>query len=415
MIIKNTSCLSILVFMMSLLIALPANAQSVNSLTIAGDGTLPGTITEYSTTSELSWISHIFPGNENGFMWSMEGGTDGGILFNHAQDISVMMTVRAMFDQPTTFFSIGTGISIDESNTIDMANLRMWHGGVIIDVGSGSGFNTLIPVVNDVTLLAAGENGWMTNQNGSYHLIYNTKGTCLDCNLKLHLTGTSVLNAALSNRGNGMIYDEILDITWIADAGLARNDIGENVDWWSATLWASNLVYGGYSDWRLPSMDVNGDGVIINCMPPTAEHECRDNEYDYLFNRHGIRVAAPGDFINIGALHYWSGTENPVFPSLAYLLNFDTGFRGTTSKITINRNAWAVRDGDVAILRCDLNGNGEVDAGDLSQVVRMVLGNKTADLGCDLNNGGLGDGVISAADLVIVSRIALGIIPAIYN
>ena len=37
------------------------------------------------------------------------------------------------------------------------------------------------------------------------------------------------------------------------------------------------------------------------------------------------------------------------------------------------------------------------------------------DLDCDLNNGGLGDGMISAADLVIVSRIALGIIPAMYN
>ena len=79
--------------------------------------------------------------------------------------------------------------------------------------------------------------------------------------------------------------------------------------------------------------------------------------------------------------------------------------------------AWAVRDGDVlsTLLRCDLNGNGKTDAGDLSQVLRMVTGIIPGDLDCDLNNGGFGDGIISTADIVIVSRIVLGIIPAIPN
>lgn len=67
------------------------------------------------------------------------------------------------------------------------------------------------------------------------------------------------------------------------------------------------------------------------------------------------------------------------------------------------------------VLRCDLNNNGEVDAGDLAQVTRMVVDNIADDLDCDINNGGDGDGVISTADLVIVSRIVLGIIPEIYN
>lgn len=156
------------------------------------------------------------------------------------------------------------------------------------------------------------------------------------------------VNAALVNRGNGMLYDDVLDITWITDASLARNTHYDTLDWWVASQWADDLVYGGYTDWRLPSMDLNGDGIIVDCIPLiSTEVTCRDNEYAYLFRQYDISLDTPGDFINIGDLHYWSRTENPVYPSLAYLYNLESGFQGTTSKITINRNALAVRDGDV--------------------------------------------------------------------
>lgn len=408
----------IFVCIVCLLISRPTNSQTMHSLIIDGDDTLPGVISgAYTTTSDLSWIEHIFPGNANGFMWSIMGGSNGGILFGQAQEIPGMASVRPMFNQPTTFFSVGAGVSINEAKTINMANLRMKHAGEIIDVGSGSGYVTLVPLVNDITALNEGENGWMINPDGSYHLIYNTRGTCVDCTLKIHLTGMSHNTPALSDRGNGMVYDEVLDITWIIDAGMARRDIGENVNWGSASQWANNLVYGGYSDWRLPSMDVNNDGVILNCLPPTTELECRDNEYAYLFNRHGVRLIAPDSFINIGTLHYWSGTENPVFPGLAYLFNLDTGFQGTTSKITVNRNAIVVRDGDIlnSTLRCDLNSNESIDAGDILRVSKMATGQIPANLDCDLNNDGLGDGIISLVDLLIISKIMLGITQPLYK
>lgn len=165
------------------------------------------------------------------------------------------------------------------------------------------------------------------------------------------LLSIAEVNASLIERGNGMIYDDVLNITWMADAGLARTQLGGTVDWWSATAWAENLEFGGYSDWRLPSMDVNRDGVIIDCREPgVSATDCRDNESDYMWYVNQIQLATPGAFQNIGDLHYWSSTENPVYPSLVYLLNFDTGFRGSTSKITTNRNAWAVRDGDVSAI-----------------------------------------------------------------
>ena len=177
-----------------------------------------------------------------------------------------------------------------------------------------------------------------------------TKKAC-SLTLLTALLSVTEVNASLIDRGNGMIYDDALNITWMADAGLAKTQLGGIVDWWSAMTWAENLEFGGYSDWRLPSMDVDGDGSFVNCREPgISAAACSDNEYDYMWHINQIHASTPGVFQNISTEHYWSGTENPVFPSLAYLLNFDTGFRGTTSKITLNRDAWAVRNGDVSAI-----------------------------------------------------------------
>jgi hypothetical protein len=77
----------------------------------------------------------------------------------------------------------------------------------------------------------------------------------------------------LINRGGGMIYDTTANITWLADmnyaytsgyvaSGVAPGSAGENTIWtdgrmsWAAAKnWADNLVYGGFSDWRLPTVN----------------------------------------------------------------------------------------------------------------------------------------------------------------
>ena len=174
-------------------IALPASASSFTQLTIVGDDSLPGIIGGYSTNSNFSWMFHAFPDNTSGFSWTLGPGADYGIQFGQAQNSGDMTGIRLMFNQNTSFFSTGTGISIDNSNVIDMSNLRMWQSGDVIDVGSGSGFSTLVPLVADISLLAAGENGWMLNTDSSYHLIYNTRGTCDTCNLTMHLYGMAVV------------------------------------------------------------------------------------------------------------------------------------------------------------------------------------------------------------------------------
>ena len=76
----------------------------------------------------------------------------------------------------------------------------------------------------------------------------------------LALVGLSLItlsaNAALYDRGNGLIYDDVLDITWLQDANYAQSsgyDSDGRMTWIDAKAWAAQLSYGGYDDWRLPS------------------------------------------------------------------------------------------------------------------------------------------------------------------
>jgi hypothetical protein len=54
-----------------------------------------------------------------------------------------------------------------------------------------------------------------------------------------------------------MVYDTTLDITWLADWNYAKTS-GDDADglmnWGAAKAWADNLAFGGYDDWRLPTI-----------------------------------------------------------------------------------------------------------------------------------------------------------------
>ena len=70
------------------------------------------------------------------------------------------------------------------------------------------------------------------------------------------------VSAALYDRGNGMIYDDVLNITWLQDANYSVTsgyDSDGLMTWAEAMLWANNLNYGGFDDWRLPS--INNEGI----------------------------------------------------------------------------------------------------------------------------------------------------------
>jgi hypothetical protein len=138
-------------------------------------------------------------------------------------------------------------------------------------------------------------------------------------------------DAALYDRGGELIYDDVLNITWMQNANYA----GSAMSWDNATNWADTFEYAGYNDWRLPSSD--------NC----SGYNCAGSEMGHLFYVDNVNSGSWGLFSNIKSNVYWSSTKVDGDNARAWRFNFDnnSGNQGTSAK-TSTRYAWAVRDGD---------------------------------------------------------------------
>lgn len=172
-------------------------------------------------------------------------------------------------------------------------------------------------------------------------------------------------HADLIDRGGGMIYDTDLNITWLQDANYARTSgfsADGLLDWNTATLWAENLVYGGFGDWRLPS-SLNGDGT-----GPCFLTDCTGSEMGHLYYTElgntaflpgsippgGCNVGVDcglvnvGPFVNLQFAHWSSTAFDPVrdvsLTGTAWDFDFVHGVQGVGVGPLF---AWAVRDGDV--------------------------------------------------------------------
>jgi hypothetical protein len=192
----------------------------------------------------------------------------------------------------------------------------------------------------------------------------------------LALSGAA--QATLIDRGSGLIYDYVLNITWLQDANYAKTS-GYNADglmtWDNAVAWADNLVYHDsvrnveYSDWRLPTLNASDTTCNANFNPGGGFSQqyygygCTGGELSHLLvadlgNKAGESVLTQtGDsteqianlalFSNVQSDVYWSGLEYAPNTSGAWVFHADGGVQGNFSKYYLNY-AWAVRPGDVA-------------------------------------------------------------------
>lgn len=213
------------------------------------------------------------------------------------------------------------------------------------------------------------------------------------------LTGialSGVAQAALHDRGSGLIYDDVLNLTWLQDANYAATQYANSVgtlgdsdglmNWTVANAWAANLVYHDsvrnvdYSDWRLPTMVDTG---ALGCNIANIGTDCGMNvqtvsgstiysEMAHMyFNNLGLKSyrsptgAVQSDFglfgngtsgiqNNVGLIHnlqgymYWSNLGMAT-TNLSSAWTFDPyyGFQYGDPK-TNEHFAWAVTFGDVA-------------------------------------------------------------------
>lgn len=197
---------------------------------------------------------------------------------------------------------------------------------------------------------------------------------------------SSMSHAALINRGGGMIYDSVLDITWLQDASYMLTSgaaATQFVNKATATNWVDSLVFGGFDDWRLPTM-LPGNGTSydtsfsFNGTTDRGFHnDGTNNELGHMFynNLNNISFFSPSgvgnqvgsstfnssflddesgelvSFDNIG-LTYWADPSNDPFANTSWGFNMQNFNGVATGEIQIHGlfsglSVWAVRDGDV--------------------------------------------------------------------
>jgi hypothetical protein len=154
---------------------------------------------------------------------------------------------------------------------------------------------------------------------------------------------TTLAQAGLVNHGNGLIYDTDLNITWLQDANYAKTsnyDVDGGMNWDTAVAWADQLVYGGYSDWRLPTTPYV-DGY-------ENKSEMGHLYYDELRNMPGTAgFTNHGPFNNLEAAHYWTGTEWPNVHDYTYDFRFLNGYGNWYNLKYHEYLAMAVHKGDI--------------------------------------------------------------------
>lgn len=186
----------------------------------------------------------------------------------------------------------------------------------------------------------------------------------------LSLCGSA--QAALHARDGGMVYDDVNDITWLADMNYAKTSGHDSVglmDWSSAKAWAENLNYGGYSDWRLPTLNA-GDTSCSNsfiagggfgrqyygtgCTGGELSHlfvaDLGNKPWESVLDQAGdtdVQKANLALFSNTQSYVYWSGTEYAPYAGHAWYFCAYLGSQQCNGSYSA-LYAVAVRPGDVA-------------------------------------------------------------------
>ena len=241
---------------------------------------------------------------------------------------------------------------------------------------------------------------------------------------------TQGAHAVLIDRGGGLLYDSVLNITWLQDANYARAYLnagpedarrdaiiaavgavdghvltaddfkksgGEytgELSWYGALAWVKQLVYGGFSDWRLPIVAPATGGYSVSYNgtqlagigetgagygtesprggwgpPGDADGMWSELGWMWYHNLQNLGFCEPSSSIpcveqagwglahtstpdgvsiqNLLPYFYWSGTEVAVFPEWAWSFGTNHGYQYDGYPKGVRYYAWAVRPGDV--------------------------------------------------------------------
>ena len=202
--------------------------------------------------------------------------------------------------------------------------------------------------------------------------------------LALIVTNSFSAQATLFDRGNGMIYDDVLNVTWLQDANNASTtgfvtasgrDVtatGGLMNWDESVEWATQLNHAGFNEWRLPHVKpINGTHFVYNVSYTGAtdfgEHiTSLQSEISYMYFVNLVNSSVhdspsgcgptassscltnTGPFENLESYNYWTGTEIEYNDLFAWSFNSQHGIQTPYDGKPNQFYAWAVHDGDIA-------------------------------------------------------------------
>ena len=115
--------------------------------------------------------------------------------------------------------------------------------------------------------------------------------------------GWGVAQSALIDRGEGFIYDDVLDITWAQNANINGGGSWNDHMVWVAGYNQTHSIYGTFDDWRLPTTlqpDPSCSDQGLSGFPTVGYgYDCTGSEMGHLFNVDGIGAGLPGLFTNL--------------------------------------------------------------------------------------------------------------------
>lgn len=169
----------------------------------------------------------------------------------------------------------------------------------------------------------------------------------------LAMNSVNVARATLIDRGNGLIYDADMDITWLQDSRFAITSGYDDgyMTQQEALDWVNALDYAGHDRWRLPT------ALNVNGQEPGSHFNWTEGELGHLFfvelgntgyPNPGWGLMNSGPFINLTDVNgYWTSTLWSGSSTNAWVMSFGNGNQYPDFLSYWANWAWAVHDGDI--------------------------------------------------------------------
>lgn len=291
------------------------HSHDYKKLTIDGSYS-PFEFGTFPVTTNYSWLWYEFLGGAR-LTWHYGAGTMGGITFNQPQshppydnngkgtlygDAGELGGNFLFLNEYSVLYSANNGIQIDDQNTIDMRNLRLFRGNVESDIGAGI-LNSQVPLINDINTLIEPQSGWQLYPDNSYDLVFYTQW--LDAPMAIHFHGEAIPAIAPEISGYWPASANAGEFIFVFGSDFEIGNTQVNVN--NINVYISQVITEDMLIFILPGGDTNGP-INVTTHHGSASILTQVVNGLYMSGIWPGNAAAKGDFVFI----FGSGFNNPL-------------------------------------------------------------------------------------------------------